>query len=107
MPAEAGIQGQPARMLSDPKQPCVYLLASERNATLYAGVTSDIARRAWLHKSDTVDGFTKRYAVHRLVYVEFHETMPDAIVREKQIKKYRREKKIAFVRKNKPTVGRH
>src|SRR5437763_108377 len=74
-------------MDSDQKRPCVYILASERNGTLYAGVTSDIARRAWTHKTDTVDGFTKRYAVHRLIYVEFHETMPDAILREKQIKR--------------------
>lgn len=102
MPADAGIQGQPASMLGDPKQPCVYLLASERNGTLYAGVTSDIARRAWLHKSDTIDGFTKRYAVHRLVYLEFHETMMDAISREKQIKKWRRAWKLALIEKENP-----
>jgi len=55
-----------------------------------------------LHKSDTVDGFTKRYAIHRLVYVEFHETMPDAIVREKQIKKWRRVWKPALIEKDNP-----
>jgi len=88
-------------MDSDQKRPCVYILASERNGTLY-GVTSDIGRRAWMHKSDTVDGFTKRYAVHRLVYVEFHETMPDAIVREKQIKKWRRAWKLALIEKTNP-----
>ena len=89
-------------MDSDQKQPCVYILASERNGTLYAGVTSDIARRAWMHTSDAVEGFTKRYAVHRLVYVEFHETMPDAIVREKQIKKWRRAWKLALIEKTNP-----
>ena len=89
-------------MLGDPKRPCVYLLASERNGTLYAGATSDIAGRAWMHKSDTVDGFTKRYAVHRLVYLEFHETMLDAIVREKQIKKWRRAWKLALIEKTNP-----
>jgi len=89
-------------MDSDPKRPCVYLLASGRNGTLYAGVTGDIARRAWIHKSNAVGGFTKRYAVHRLVYVEFHETMSDAIVREKQIKKWRRAWKLALIEKTNP-----
>ncbi len=89
-------------MFGDPKQPCVCILASERNGTLYAGVTSDIARRAWMHKSDAAEGFTKRYAVHRLVYVEFHQTMPDAIVREKQIKKWRRDWKLALIEKTNP-----
>jgi len=89
-------------MLGDPKQPCVYLLASERNGTIYAGVTSDIDRRARMHKSNTVDGFTKRYAVHRLVYVEFHQTMSDAILREKQIKKWRRAWKLELIEKANP-----
>jgi putative endonuclease len=71
-------------------QPCVYILASHRNGTLYTGVTSDLSRRAWEHKRDAVDGFTNRYGVHRLVYVEFHPTMTDAIAREKRIKKWRR-----------------
>jgi putative endonuclease len=100
---ESGHPGATGKsMFGDPKQPCGYILASERNGTLYAGVTSDIARRAWLHRSDSVDGFTKRYAVHRLVYVEFHQTMPDAIVREKQIKKWRRAWKLALIEKANP-----
>ena len=57
------------------KRPCVYILASKRNGTLYIGVTSDIARRAWEHRSNAVGGFVRDYAVHRLVLVEFHETM--------------------------------
>jgi putative endonuclease len=89
-------------VLGAPKQPCVYILASERNGTLYTGVTSDIARRAWLHKSNEVDGFTKRYGVHRLVYAEFHQTMYDAIVREKQIKKWRRAWKLALIEQANP-----
>ena len=89
-------------MLSEPKRPCVYILASERNGTLYTGVTSDIARRAWLHKSDAVHGFTKRYGVHRLVYVELHETMLDAINREKHIKKWRRKWKLALIEQANP-----
>ena len=57
------------------KQPCVYILASKRNGTLYVGVTSDIVRRAWEHRTGQIDGFTKHYGVHRLVFAEFHETM--------------------------------
>ena len=72
------------------KRPCVYILASRRNGTLYVGVTSDIARRAWEHRSDVIDGFTQRFGVHMLVFVEFHDTMAEAILREKRIKKWRR-----------------
>jgi putative endonuclease len=79
------------------RRPCVYILASKRNGTLYVGVTNDVVRRVWEHKSDAVHGFTKRYHVHLLVYAEFHETMPDAIVREKQIKKWRREWKLELI----------
>jgi putative endonuclease len=68
------------------KQPCVYLLASQRNGTLYAGVTSDIVKRIWEHKNNAVEGFTKRYGVHTLVWYEAHETMESAITREKSSK---------------------
>jgi putative endonuclease len=54
------------------RRPCVYILASKRNGTLYVGVTSDIARRAWQHRSNAVGGFVRDYGVHRLVFVEFH-----------------------------------
>ncbi len=54
------------------RQPAVYILASERNGTIYIGVTSDLVKRSWEHKNDTVSGFTKRYGVHRLVYYELH-----------------------------------
>ncbi len=84
------------------RQPCVYILASQRNGTLYIGVTADLARRAAEHKSEPVDGFTKRYGVHRLVYVEFHETMPDAILREKRLKKWRRAWKIQLIEESNP-----
>ena len=63
----------------------------------YVGVTADLARRAWLHKAGAGDGFTKRYAVSRLVYVEFHETMIEAIKREKQIKKWRTTWKLELI----------
>ena len=56
-------------------QPCVYILASSRNGTLYIGVTNDVIRRIWEHRSKAVDGFAARYSVHRLVYAEFHDAM--------------------------------
>jgi putative endonuclease len=84
------------------KRACVYILASKQNGTLYIGVTSDLARRAWEHKSDVVDSFTKRYGVHRLVYAEFHETMPAAILREKQMKKWRRAWKLDLIERDNP-----
>ena len=62
-----------------PKQPAVYILASKRNGTLYIGVTSDLQKRAWEHKNDLLDGFTKKYGVHHLVYYELHENMVSAI----------------------------
>jgi putative endonuclease len=87
---------------ADAKRPCVYIVASDRNGTLYIGVTSDVARRTWLHRSDTVDGFTKRYGVHRLVYVEFHDTMADAILREKRMKKWNRAWKLQLIEELNP-----
>jgi putative endonuclease len=84
------------------KRACVYILASKRNGTLYVGVTNDISRRGWEHKSDVAESFTKEYGVHRLVYTEFHETMPDAILREKQIKKWRRAWKLDLIERENP-----
>lgn len=65
------------------KQPAVYILASQRNGTLYIGVTSDLIQRIWQHRNDFVEGFTKKYGVHRLVYYEYHDDMENAIIREK------------------------
>ena len=84
------------------KQPAVYILASTRNGTLYIGVTSDLLTRAWEHRSDLLEGFTKRYGVHRLVYYEFHEDMPAAIRREKQMKKWERAWKLALIERHNP-----
>jgi putative endonuclease len=78
-------------------QPCVYILASRKNGTLYVGVTSNIAERAWQHREGVLPGFTKRYGVKRLVYFEFHATMEAAIRREKQIKEWRRAWKIELI----------
>ena len=83
-------------------QPCLYILASRRNGTLYIGVTNDVARRVWEHRSGAVEGFTKDHTIHMLVYVEFHATMPDAILREKQMKKWRRAWKLKLIEQGNP-----
>jgi putative endonuclease len=79
------------------KQPCVYILASQRNGTLYTGVTSDLVQRIWQHKNGLVDGFTKKYAVHTLVWYEVHVTMESAITREKAIKEWQRTWKLRLI----------
>jgi putative endonuclease len=84
------------------KRACVYILASKRNGTLYVGVTRDIARRAWQHRSNSVGGFVRDYGVHQLVFVEFHETIADAILREKRIKKWRRAWKLELIERHNP-----
>jgi len=80
-----------------PKQPCVYILASRRNGTLYVGVTSDLVKRVWEHKNNVVKGFTQRYGVHMLVWFEFHENMLDAIKREKTIKGWKRNWRLELI----------
>ncbi len=84
------------------KQAAVYILASKPNGTLYIGVTSDLAKRVWEHKNDSVEGFTKKYGVHRLVYYELHDDMPAAITREKQVKKWNRAWKLELIEKQNP-----
>lgn len=79
------------------KLPCVYILASKRNGTLYVGVTSNLIQRVWQHKNDQVEGFTKRYKVHTLVWYEQHETMESAIAREKAIKEWQRAWKLELI----------
>ncbi len=83
-------------------QPCVYILASKRNGTLYIGVTADLVKRVWEHKSDFVEGFTKKYKVHDLAWYEMHDTMETAINREKQLKEWKRQWKIALIEKANP-----
>ncbi len=83
-------------------QPCVYILASDRNGTLYTGVTSDLIRRIWEHKNSSAEGFTKKYAVHILVWHEQHETMESAINREKAIKKWERAWKLKLIEEMNP-----
>jgi putative endonuclease len=79
------------------KQPCVYMLSSQRNGTLYIGVTSDLIKRVYQHRMGMVDGFTKRYGIHDLVWYEIHEMMESAILREKQLKKWSRIAKIRLI----------
>ena len=85
------------------KQPCVYILANKPNGTLYIGVTSDLVRRVWQHKHDMVEGFTKRYGVHTLVWYEPHATMAQAITREKRLKEWNRDWKLVLIEKENPT----
>ena len=85
------------------KQPCVYLLASKRNGTLYVGVTSNLVQRVWQHKNDLVEGFTKRYGVHTLVWYEVHEVMESAITREKAVKRWKRDWKIELIQRDNPS----
>ncbi|MBL8504666.1 MAG: GIY-YIG nuclease family protein [Rhodocyclaceae bacterium] len=84
------------------KLPCVYILASRRNGTLYVGVTSDLVKRVWEHRNDAVDGFTKQYGVHDLVWYERHETMESAIAREKALKEWKRQWKLRLIEEANP-----
>jgi len=85
------------------KQPCTYILASQKNGTLYIGVTSNLVQRIWQHRNNQIKGFTATYHVHMLVYYEQHQTMEAAITREKQLKKYHREWKINLIEEDNPT----
>lgn len=84
------------------KQPAVYILASQRNGTLYIGVTSNLPQRAWQHRNNVVEGFSKKYHTHLLVYFELHVDMEAAILREKQLKKWERQWKIELIEKQNP-----
>ena len=84
------------------RAPAVYILASQRNGTLYVGVTSNLQERVWKHKTDLVAGFTASYRVHQLVYYELHSTMYDAIVREKRIKEWKRAWKLRLIESMNP-----
>lgn len=79
------------------KQPCVYIMASGRNGTLYTGVTSNLSLRAWQHRNGLMSGLTKRYGCKLLVWYEYFERMDDAIAREKQIKAGSRKDKLKLI----------
>ncbi|MGI3022165.1 GIY-YIG nuclease family protein [Vibrio alginolyticus] len=78
------------------------MLTSNNNAVLYIGVTSQLPHRIWQHKNGVVEGFTKKYNVHKLVYFELFDDMANAINREKQLKQWKREWKLALVRETNP-----
>ncbi|WP_368563654.1 GIY-YIG nuclease family protein [Pseudoxanthomonas sp. UTMC 1351] len=82
--------------------PCVYILASGRNGTLYIGVTSNLPSRIWQHRNDQVPGFTRRYRVHTLVWHEAHGSMESAIAREKALKEWKRAWKIQMIEDSNP-----
>ncbi len=84
------------------KNPCVYIVASQPNGTLYIGVTSDLPKRIWQHREGVADGFTKKHGIKTLVYYEQHETMEAAITREKQMKDWKRDWKINGIIKDNP-----
>ena len=73
---------------------CVYILTNKPFGTLYIGVTSDLLQRSWQHKNKFYDGFSKKYGLHKLVYYEIHDSIVTAILREKQMKKWKRNWKL-------------
>jgi putative endonuclease len=81
---------------------CVYMMASKKNGTLYIGVTNDLVRRVWEHKHNIIQGFTQKYNIHKLVWFEATSDINAAIVREKRMKKWRRQWKIDLIEKENP-----
>jgi predicted GIY-YIG superfamily endonuclease len=79
------------------KQPCVYIMASRRHGTLYTGVTANLPRRAFEHREGLLEGFSKKYGCKILIWYELHESMIEAITREKQVKAGSRAKKLALI----------
>ena len=84
------------------KQFFIYILSSQRNGTLYTGVTSNLVKRIWEHKSNQVEGFTRKYNVKNLVFFEVHGNAESAITREKQIKKWKRAWKLRLIEEKNP-----
>ena len=81
----------------------IYILSNKSNSVIYIGVTNDIRRRLYEHKNGIVEGFTKKYNVNKLVYYEVFNEINDAILREKQLKHWKREKKNCIIEKENPT----
>ena len=84
------------------KQPAIYIMTNKKHGTLYTGVTSDLIKRVWQHKSNAIKSFTSRYNVNQLVYYEIHGDAVEAIKREKNIQAWRREWKLALIEKDNP-----
>lgn len=85
-----------------PNQSYIYILTNEYNTAFYVGVTSDLVKRIFEHKNKFVDGFTKKYNINKLVYYEISDNIESAILREKQLKKWKRTYKINLIRKINP-----
>ena len=83
--------------------PCVYILSSGLEGTLYVGVTSNLVQRVWQHKNKFVEGFTRRYGVDQLVWYEVHESMHNAGTREEALKKWKRQWKIRLIEESNPS----
>jgi putative endonuclease len=84
------------------RDPCVYILASRRNGTIYTGVTSNLFQRLWQHRNGITKGFVSRYAVWRLLWFEMHGDMDSAITREKRIKEWQRTWKVRLIERENP-----
>ena len=82
----------------------VYIMTNRRNGTLYVGITNNIIRRAYEQRTGTIDGFTKRYRLHRLVYCEWHDDVRSAIQREKNLKEWPRAWKTRLIRHTNPDL---
>jgi putative endonuclease len=95
-------RGDIAGRMRDEKRIFVYILASKRNGTLYTGVTSNLAQRVFQHQAGTAAGFTRKYGVKTLVYVEAHDNAEAAISREKQIKEWKRAWKLRLIEASNP-----
>jgi putative endonuclease len=80
----------------------IYIVTNRRDGTIYVGVTSNLAQRIWQHREGVVEGFTKRYNLKRLVYVEHHDDIRNAIQREKNLKRWSRAWKVALIAANNP-----
>ena len=81
------------------KQYYIYILASKKNGTLYTGVTNNLVKRVYEHKTNIIKGFTEKYSVHSLIYYEESNDILEAITREKRIKKWNRQWKIELIEK--------
>ena len=95
--------GAHALALKDMKTPCLYIITNKTHGTLYVGVTSDLVQRIWQHKNGLIEGFSKRYGLKMLVWFEQHESMESAIVRERNVKYWRRDWKIQLIEESNPT----
>mgnify|MGYP003335131362 FL=1 len=84
------------------REGCVYFMSNKRDGIIYCGVTSDISRRAYEHREGLIEGFTKRYGLKRLVWMEFHDSMADAIQRESSIKRWPRAWKVRLIHQDNP-----